>query len=200
MNELQQISDRIEQSFQRIHLENMRGIPILNPQIGVQALGFQYWQDRALGVIITPWMMNLVMLPAQGEDWSQMELGHKQQHDFPSRSYQFMVNDIEGIGPCQTYSMCSPMRDFSSHQQALQVAQDFLDALMEEGTPTEEDLVDADLLGRVMRGEDTSDIDLSQFDTTDPIASTRVEAEEEPHSAVDKVISRRNLLRGNLAS
>ncbi len=200
MNELQQISDRIEQSFQRIHLENMRGIPILNPQIGVQALGFQYWQDRALGVIITPWMMNLVMLPAQGEDWSQMELGHKQPHEFPSRSYKFMINDIEGIGPCQTYSMCSPMRDFSSHQQALQVAQDFLDALMEEGTPTEEDLVDADLLGRVMRGEDTSDIDLSQFDTTDPIASTRVEAEEEPHSAVDKVISRRNLLRGNLAS
>ncbi len=201
MNNLQQISDTMEQTFKRIHTENMQGIPILNPMIEVQALGFQEWQGRVLGVIITPWLMNLVLLPAEGEDWSQMELGHKQPHEFPSRSYKFMINDIEGIGPCQTCSLCSPMRDFASHEQAVQVAQDFLDGLMVETKLTEEDLVDEDLLGRVMRGEDTSDIDLSQFDEIEPVL---VESATDPGQAevqvtVEKKLSRRDLLRGNLA-
>ncbi len=201
MNKLQQISATMEQTFKRILTENMQGIPILNPMIEVQALGFQEWQGRVLGVIITPWLMNLVLLPAEGEDWSQMELGHKQPHEFPSRSYKFMINDIEGIGPCQTYSMCSPMREFSTHQQAVQVAQDFLDGLMVERKPTEEDLVDEELLGRVMKGEDTSDIDLSQFDEIEPVLA------ESPGNlkpadvqvTVEKKLSRRDLLRGNLA-
>ncbi len=202
MNNLQQISDTLEQSFKRIHKENMQGIPILNPAIDVQALGFQEWQGRVLGVIITPWLMNLVLLPAEGEDWSQMALGHKQPHEFPSRSYKFMINDIEGIGPCQTYSMCSPMRDFSTHQQAVQVAQDFLDGLMVETKPTEEDLVDEELLGRVMKGEDTSDIDLSQFDEIEPVLA---ESSSDLNTAdvqdtVGKKLSRRDLLRWNLAS
>jgi [NiFe] hydrogenase assembly HybE family chaperone len=201
MNKLQQISATMEQTFKRILTENMQGIPILNPMIEVQALGFQEWQGRVLGVIITPWLMNLVLLPAEGEDWSQMELGHKQPHEFPSRSYKFMINDIEGIGPCQTYSMCSPMRDFSTHQQAVQVAQDFLDGLMVETKPTEEDLVDEELLGRVMKGEDTSDIDLSQFDKIEPVLaeSSGNLNPAEVQVKVEKKLSRRDLLRGNLA-
>jgi [NiFe] hydrogenase assembly HybE family chaperone len=201
MNKLQQIIDTLEQTFKRIHVENMQGIPILNPAIDVQALGFQHWQGRVLGIIITPWLMNLVLLPAEGEDWSQMELGHKQPQEFPSRSYKFMINDIEGIGPCQTYSMCSPMYDFSSHEQAVQVAQDFLDDLMVETKPTEEDMVDEELLGRVMRGEDTSDIDLSQFDEFDPVLveSAADLSQAEIKVGVEKKLSRRDLLRGNLA-
>ncbi len=201
MSDLQQISDTMEQTFKRIHIENMQGIPILNPAIEVQALGFQQWQGRVLGVIITPWLMNLVLLPAEGEDWSQMELGHKQPQEFPSRSYKFMINDIEGVGPCQTYSLCSPMRDFISHEQAVQVAQDFLDDLMIEKKPTEEDMVDEELLGRVMRGEDTSDIDLSQFDEYDPVQdeSAMTHEQAEVQVKVEKKLSRRDLLRGNLA-
>ena len=198
MNELQQISQTIEQSFTRIHEENMQGIPILNPQIRVQALGFQYWQDRILGVVITPWMMNLVLLPAEHEDWSQMELGHKQPHEFPSRSYKFMVNDIDGIGPCQTYSMCSPMRDFSTHQQAVQVAQDFLEDLMREGSLAEDDRVDEDLLGRVMRGEDTSDFDLSPFNEVPPMQADSLTTQDELKPLEGREISRRDLLRGHL--
>jgi [NiFe] hydrogenase assembly HybE family chaperone len=191
MSDLDQITQTIQQTFEHILQHNMQGIPILNPAIKVQVLGFQHWQGRVLGVVITPWMMNLVLLPGDDEDWSQMELGHKQPHEFPSRSYKFMVNDIEGIGPCQTYSMCSPMREFSSHQQAVQVAQDFLDGLMEETEQTEEERVDEELLGRVMRGEATPEIDMEQFDDINAVS---VDSEV----SVEKNISRRNLLRGNL--
>ena len=69
-----QVGQQIEQTFNRIHLENMQGIPILNPVIEVQALGFQEFEGRVLGIIITPWLMNVVILPREDEDWSQMQL------------------------------------------------------------------------------------------------------------------------------
>ncbi|MCP4980547.1 MAG: [NiFe]-hydrogenase assembly chaperone HybE [Gammaproteobacteria bacterium] len=160
MQSPKQIAATIEKTFNRIHLENMQGIPILNPAIEVQAVGFQYYQDRVLGVIITPWLMNVVILPAEDEDWSGMELGHKQPQKFPSKTYKFMINHIEGIGSCQTHSLYSPMRDFACHEQALKMARNFLDTLMTEKEPTEEDKVDDELLGHVLRGEETPDTQL----------------------------------------
>ncbi len=179
MNSVQnpeQIASIIEKTFTKIHLEKMQGIPILNPAIEIQAVGFQHYQERVLGVIITPWLMNVVILPAEGEDWSDMELGHKQPHKFPSKTYKFMINHIEGIGPCQTHSLYSPMRDFACHEQALKMAQDFLETLMTEKEPAEENKVDDELLGRIMRGEEKSD---------EEMPDTQLKAEEN--------ISRRSL-------
>ncbi len=200
MQDPQQIAAQLEQTFHKIHLENMLGIPILNPHIQVQALGFQEFEGRVLGIIITPWLMNVVLLPAAGEDWSTMQLGDKRPHKFASRTYKFMLNDIDGIGLCQTHSLYSPMRDFSSHEQALGVAQNFIDNLMVERELSEEELVDEELLGRVMRGEETPEINLDDFDVIEPMAAvtTPVRGQNEDQILVEKKISRRNLLRGNL--
>ncbi|MBT3206010.1 MAG: [NiFe]-hydrogenase assembly chaperone HybE [Gammaproteobacteria bacterium] len=199
MKNLQNIIDVLEATFERIHLEQMQGIPILNSAIKVQALGFQLYQGRVLGVIITPWLMNIVMLPKQNEEWSNMELGHKQPHKFPSKNYKFMVNNIDGIGPCQTHSLYSPMRDFASHEQAVTVAQEFLDSLMVEKELTEEDMVDEELLGRVMRGEDTPEINLDDFAVIEPMAAGvgPVRGQSDMKVQVKEKLSRRDLLRGN---
>jgi len=68
------ISTIIQSTFEKIHTENMQGIPILNSRVKVQALGFQEYQDRIIGIIITPWLMNLVLLPAAEENWSEMNI------------------------------------------------------------------------------------------------------------------------------
>ncbi len=200
MQNLEQIAATIEKTFTKIHLENMQGIPILNPAIEVQAVGFQHYQGRVLGVIITPWLMNVVILPTEDEDWSSMELGHKQPHKFPAKTCKFMVNNIEGIGPCQTHSLYSPMRDFACHEQALKMAQDFLETLMIDKEPTAEDMVDEDLLGRVMRGEDTPEINLDDFAVIEPMqaesSTANVQGSAQPKAR--KNISRRKLLTGNL--
>ncbi len=199
MTNLQNIIDVLEATFERIHLEQMQGIPILNSAIKVQALGFQLYQGRVLGVIITPWLMNIVMLPKQNEDWGNMELGHKQPHKFPSKTYKFMVNDIDGIGPCQTHSLYSPMRDFASHEQAVSVATGFLDSLLVEKELTEEDMVDEELLGRVMRGEETPEINLDDFAVIEPMeaGAAPVRGQSDMKVQVKDKLSRRDLLRGN---
>ncbi len=195
------VAATIEKTFTRIHLENMQGIPILNPAIEVQAVGFQNYRGRVLGVIITPWLMNVVILPAEDENWNGMELGHKQPHKFPSRTYKFMINHIEGIGSCQTHSLYSPMRDFACHEQALSMAQDFLSTLMIEKEPTEEDEVDEELLGRVMRGEETPEINPDDFAVIEPMQaeSTPVSDHVDIQQKASKNISRRKLLRGSLS-
>ncbi len=198
MKDPQTVVEILEHTFDRIHREDMQGIPILNPAIKVQALGFHECQGRILGVLITPWLMNVVMLPAQNEDLSGMELGHKLPHEFPSKTYKFMINDIDGIGPCQTHSLYSPMREFASHAQAVAVAQAFLDGLMVERELTEEDLVDEELLGRVMRGEETPEVNLDDFAVIEPVdaGSMPARGQQETKVRVVETLSRRDLLRG----
>lgn len=172
------------QTFEHILQENMQGIPILNKKLHVQTLGFQMYNGRIIGIVITPWLMNLIMLPNEDDDWNELELGKKMPVKFPSTSYKFMVNEINGIGKCKTHSMYSPMHEFTSQDHAVKVAQDFLHNLNVEREPTVEELVDEDLLGRIMRGEEI-DVNLDEFAVIEPIKQSNVQTTA--HSAVQKV-------------
>jgi [NiFe] hydrogenase assembly HybE family chaperone len=194
MNDPRAVARDLERVFNGIHREQMQGIPILNPQLRVQALGFRLYQGRVVGILITPWLMNLLMLPGKDEDWSDLELGRKQPHVFPSGTFKFMVNEIDGIGKCQTHSLYSPMNEFINQDHALAAAQGFLDTLMVEREATEDDPVDQELLGRIMRGEEVPEVSLDDFagiETT----GTAVQAGEARQ--IKTGVSRRDLLRGS---
>ena len=199
MHDPAQVSRQIEQTFNKIHIENMQGIPILNPAIEVQALGFQEIEGRVLGIIITPWLMNVVILPKDDEDWGHMQLGDKRPHEFASRTYKFMLNEIDGIGLCQTHSLYSPMREFRCHEQAIAAAQAFLDGLLEEHELSEDEQVDEELLGKVMRGEATPEIDLNEFAGIEPAEADLKARNDRDELKVEdaRKITRRNMLRGN---
>ena len=197
MNDLATTERTIAETFERIWREQMQGIPLLNPMLRVETLGFQEWQGRVIGIVITPWLMNLVMLPNEEDDWEGMELGDKQPHTFPSRSYKFMVNEIDGIGTCQTHSLYSPMHEFVNQDHAIAAAQSFLDTLMVERELTEEERVDEELLGRIMRGEETPEVKVAEIDPTEapepaPCNSALAHSEE----GMKQALSRRELLRG----
>ena len=51
--------------FREIGETAMRDLPLYNPELEVEALGFQALDDQWVGVLITPWFMNLVRLPTQ---------------------------------------------------------------------------------------------------------------------------------------
>lgn len=193
----------IEAIFRRIHREQMAGLPLLNDRLTVATHGFQVYRGRVIGVLVTPWLMNLVMLPGTGDDWDGLALGHKQPHAFPSGSYKFMVNEIDGLGRCQTHSLFSPMREFSGQAHALAAAEAFLRDLMtpSAGSESESEAGDEELLGRIMRGEETPEIDLDALEQ-----GRLAEIESRPAKRLadigvrveDRVVSRRDLLRGML--
>lgn len=198
MNDPQLAAKMLEQTFNRILHEQMVGIPILNDVLKVQALGFQEFKGRIIGILITPWLMNLVMLPREDDDWSALELGKKQPHRFPSKTFKFMVNEFDGIGKCQTYSLFSPMNEFINQDHALAAAQSFLDTLMVETAPTEECIVDEVQADCIMRGEDTLAVNLDDFAVIEATeTAVPVREASEIKLRVAKKLSRRDLLRGS---
>ena len=201
MNDPKAAAERIAETFSRIHREQMAGLPLLNEALAVETLGFQVYQGRVIGILITPWMMCLVILPGEGDHWEDIPLGHKQAHRFPSGTYKFMVNEVENVGRYQAYSLYSPMREFATQGQAVAAAEAFLEGLMTLSDHGAEVLADEELLGRIMRGEETPEIDMDELDSgrlverdhspAARLADIKVKVEETP-------ISRRELLRGRL--
>ena len=195
-------AQKLADVFEVVHREHMAGLPLLNKRLHVETLGFQVYAGRLVGIVVTPWLMNLVMLPNADDAWDAPELGHKLPQEFPGGTYKFMVNEVDGLGRYLSHSIYSPMREFQNQNHALAAAEAFMRTLMTPATPSDEVPIDEELLGKVMRGEETPEIDLDAMEaavgkTTGPGAvrgldSIGVRVEE-------RKISRRDLLRGRLS-
>ena len=121
-----------EECFQQIFEQRMQGMPIVNEALEVKAVGFREWKGRTVGILITPWFMNLMLLTADGESWDGLQLGEQKSIEFPSRNYPFSVNEFDGIGRCLTHSLCSPMFQFESQAEAVAYAESVMAGLEQE--------------------------------------------------------------------
>lgn len=151
---------RVGAAFERIHREQMAGLPLLNEALEVATLGFQTHAGRVMGMLLTPWMMSLVLFPGADDDWQAMALGDKATHVFPRGSLRFLVNRVDELGVFQVHSVHSPMRGFPSQSAALAEAAGFLERLLTPANAEpQQDLVDEELLGRILRGEAVPAVD-----------------------------------------
>ena len=120
----------LEQTYSTIQTERMCGMPFLNSVLRAQAVGFQRWGEHCLGVMITPWFMNVMLLPCEGDGWTDLPPGTTVQHRFPSGVYEFVVGEESGIGRYQSCSLFSPMEMFEDQTAAVATAEAALAALM----------------------------------------------------------------------
>lgn len=113
----------LETRFELIARTRMEGMPILNRALGVAALGFEPLADSGgdrLGVLITPWFLNLVIVPAQAEaGWAT---GHKLRRPLPAGEVEFIVTLDEDLGPLLMCSLFSPVFEFADMQAARDTA------------------------------------------------------------------------------
>lgn len=121
----------LAQRFREIAETRMRGLPLLHPALEVEAVGFAWQQidpdavTGLLGILITPWCMNLVWLadqPAPAEGTVREYRIGEQRLDFIS------VHD-EVFGPYQSCSLFSPMFDFNDARSARDTANHVLSLL-----------------------------------------------------------------------
>ncbi|MEM6482907.1 MAG: [NiFe]-hydrogenase assembly chaperone HybE, partial [Pseudomonadota bacterium] len=115
------LTERLVADFREIWHAKMRDVPMVNKLLSVEAVGWQMIDGRPLGVLISPWFMNLVQLPGDDEDWSQLKAGEKEIQTFPSGEYEFMHNRREMTGGYKACSLFSPMGEFQSQMQAQEV-------------------------------------------------------------------------------
>ncbi|WP_051301679.1 [NiFe]-hydrogenase assembly chaperone HybE [Sedimenticola selenatireducens] len=133
---------RLEGLFRHIEQTRMVGVPILNPALWVQAVDFIPWKGYQLGVLITPWFMNLILLGGtEADSLAKRRPGEKITHAFPSGLYEFIVAEEPALdhhqGRYQACSLFSPMQPFDSQELAVATAQEIMRGLMLEENRSE---------------------------------------------------------------
>ena len=122
----------LEQLYTEIQHVRMADIPILNPRLKVQAVGFREWNGHVLGVLITPWFMNLMILPTERTDWSNHQVGTKHKYVFDAGTFEFIVGEEEELGQYMSCSMFSPMFDFEDQKAAVETAEAIVVGMFKE--------------------------------------------------------------------
>ena len=131
--------------FRLIYEERMRDLPIVNPRLEVEAVGFDQWEDQDLGVLITPWFMNLVLLPDTDE------LGDRLQGDliacqFPSGTCELTICHDEQLGTYLAAVLFRTVVDFPDQETARAIAEDALANILVEPDLEAGDISRRDLL------------------------------------------------------
>lgn len=122
----------LEALFRRIHEEQMAGMPVLNPALAVEAVGFQLTAYGWLGILITPWFMNLMLLPAVGRPWTTLTVGKQCNLAFPSGEYLFSADWDDELGEYFSCQLFSPMYHFPDQETARTAAQAAIQAVVGE--------------------------------------------------------------------
>lgn len=141
-------------AFKAVDAE-MRGLPVYNPALAIEAVGFREHRGHWIGALITPWFMGVVALSPDADAWQDLALGDKQVWDFPSGAYNFVLGEAPGEAgedgrPAlryQSLSLFSPMGEFDGPEEARLAAEGALTALF---MPAEE----IDRLAAKARGAD----------------------------------------------
>ena len=131
--------DALLDYYRQVYEETFRDLPIANAALDVEAVGFRPLEEHRLGVLITPWFMNLFLLPGT-ERWDDRPQGSACQLEFPGSKVEFRVSHEEDLGTILSAALFSTVADFPEQALAREVAQETLRLLFDgDGVPSEEE-------------------------------------------------------------
>jgi [NiFe] hydrogenase assembly HybE family chaperone len=105
----------------------MADLPIYNPKLNVQATEFRRHGSWTIGVVVTPWFMNVVAIP---DDPAVLPgPGGKLTIALPGAEIEAIVAELDGFGRMACASLFSPMDAFDDPAVAGVTALAALDAL-----------------------------------------------------------------------
>jgi [NiFe] hydrogenase assembly HybE family chaperone len=119
-------SPRIEAVFTQIGATRMQGLPYLNPRLAVAAVGFQRWQTCWIGVLVTPWGINLLQLPTPDAPFPPWRADQTFDVPLPGATLSFMPARIDALGDYRLCPLFSPAQQFTDQESALATAREVL--------------------------------------------------------------------------
>ena len=119
---------KIVSHFETIYRERMRDLPIVNRCLQVEAVGFRAFGQHRLGVLMTPWFMNLLLLPGD-ECWQSHEQGARCDVELPGGRYEFTVTHDEALGTYLSAVLFRTMSDMPDQDTARAIAGEILQRL-----------------------------------------------------------------------
>jgi [NiFe] hydrogenase assembly HybE family chaperone len=117
------IGERLASIYRAIAEGAMRGMPICNPDLEVQAVGFRDHAGHAIGVVVTPWFMNIVLAEvAGGPALPPARFGDSRAVSLPAGRIEVTVGELDGFGRLDAASLFSPMFGFADPAATYQTA------------------------------------------------------------------------------
>lgn len=132
--------DALVALYQHIATTRMLGMPLLHPGLQVAAVGFEAEpaEDNtlpaAIGVLLTPWFMNLVWLPMAVLQRPE-RLGLSSTRHVGTHSFAFIGMHDAGLGSYAACSLFSPVLEFEDQAAALATALSVLEMLRPAALP-----------------------------------------------------------------
>ncbi|AOV17438.1 hypothetical protein BJI67_10540 [Acidihalobacter aeolianus] len=120
---------RLEETFRRIERERMCDMPLLNPALRVEAIDFRAQDDGWLGALITPWFINLVILPRDAAAWDALAPTATVRESLPMGECEFLVGRDEELGTYKSCALFSPALEFEDQEAARATARAALDTV-----------------------------------------------------------------------
>ena len=121
--------DALVARYEAIAAERMQGLPIVNPRLEVEAVGFFDFGEHRFGVLIAPWFMNMVLLPGSDE-YAELQQGDKVTLSLPSGDYEFTAcrdaGDAAAAGVYLSAVLFRTVTDFPNQSTARAVATEVL--------------------------------------------------------------------------
>jgi [NiFe] hydrogenase assembly HybE family chaperone len=177
--EAQAAGERLAAHYRDVYLRAMADVPICNLALDVAATGFRPFGGRFIGIVTTPWFMNVVLVPPAAGSALQGASGETVPVALPAGKVDFLIGELAGFGRILTCSLFSPMDAFEDQAAALAAAEAALAGLL-----------DVDLLA----GEAEPEVyPTSPKFAPEPDGSAPLEV-----PSASKTLDRRALLRGGL--
>jgi len=112
----------------------MQGLGFVNPALRIEAVDFAPWEGHWLGVMVTPWAINLMLLPQDPARWQPLRPGDKRHYEFPAGDYEFIGARDAAAGEYHMCSLFSPVLQFTDHDTARVTAKVARRALLDART------------------------------------------------------------------
>jgi [NiFe] hydrogenase assembly HybE family chaperone len=128
-------SEFLAAHFEHVWQTRKRDLPSVNPALTVDVIGFSRQQGDWLGVVVTPWFINLFMFSGGGELWGDIPAGQRRYVNLPCGTVQFIADDDPDLGPYQYCPVIAPVSSVPDMATARKAGLDALAAIIELPAP-----------------------------------------------------------------
>ena len=131
----EQISRRLETTFNDILETRMRDVPVVNPALSVQAVGFLPYQRRLAGRVDYAVVHECAVVAGAGQHLANTSTRQQFSRTFPYGVFEFTLANEAQLGIYALCSLFSPMFQFADQAAAVAAAQAALQGLLTSPAP-----------------------------------------------------------------
>lgn len=111
-------------------------IPV-NPLLKYTSVSFCRYRGDWLGVLITPWLMDLVLLPGGGELWGDIPAGQRRYVDLPQGTVAFSAAESPELGSYQHAPLVASVATLPDMSAAISLANQVMSGICIASRPPE---------------------------------------------------------------